>query len=105
MTNLEQTKICLSEHSATLPLLSVGVRALTAISGGSTWAALYAKYFVLVVCYVNVFLFVIYDKKAVVLAQLQDAVARGLHPFSKDGMVFYSTLRTGRAGTQPENTT
>lgn len=32
-----------------------GSESNTAISGGSTWAALYAKYFVLVVCYVNVF--------------------------------------------------
>lgn len=67
-----------------------------AISGGSTWVVLYAKYFVLVVGYVNVSLVVIYDEKAIVWAQLQDAVATGLHPFSQDGVVFYYSLRKGQ---------
>lgn len=67
-----------------------------AISGGSTWVVLYAKYFVLVVGYVNVSLVVIYDEKAIVWAQLRDAVATGLRPFSQDGVVFYYSLRKGQ---------
>lgn len=49
----------------------------------------------LVVCYVNVFLVVIYVKKDIVVAHQWDAVAMGLHTISQDGMVLFFNLRTG----------
>lgn len=94
LTNLEQTKKMSLWALGHITAVIRGSASVTAISGGTTWAVLYAKYFVLVVCYVNVFLVVIYDKKAVALAQLQDAVATGLHPFSQEWyfiILYYTT--------------